>query len=125
MGPKGNGTYELGFLFKVALHLAEVSTNLCKEFAAQRVNAKRKADKTWVTDADLAIERTLRLESSKLTPGVRVLGEEEGGQPLDATCDAKFLPENIPADELCWILDPIDGTFSFVHGIPFYSCWGG
>lgn len=81
----------------------------CRAFLAHGVSAERKLDTTWVTAADLAIEREMRTLIAKETPGARVLGEEEGGDPLRE------------GDELTWILDPIDGTFSFVHGIPFYS----
>lgn len=73
-----------------------------------------KADRTPVTRADRAVERFLteRLENS--SEGVRVLGEE--------TCDARteeYLRSALKGK--MWIIDPIDGTAMFAHGIPV---WG-
>jgi len=95
--------------FALAHRLADLAMERCRTFLRQGVSAERKLDKTWVTEADLAIEREIRGVLAREAPGTRVLGEEEGGAPLQ------------DGDELVWILDPIDGTFSFVHGLPFYS----
>lgn len=99
--------------FELAHRLADVAMARCGQALAQGQSfvAERKLDKTWVTEADLAIERELRSLIAKEAPGTRVLGEEEGGAPLGSG----------GSRELVWVLDPIDGTFSFVHGIPFYS----
>jgi fructose-1,6-bisphosphatase/inositol monophosphatase family enzyme len=96
-------------LFEVAHQLADHAMLRCREFQNRGAPAEKKADKTWVTQADLAIEKELREMISKLTPEIPVLGEEEGGNPLEEDSG------------LTWVLDPIDGTFSFVHGLPFYS----
>ncbi|MFP4330505.1 MAG: inositol monophosphatase family protein [Spirochaetaceae bacterium] len=62
-----------------------------------------------VTDADLETERYIREVLLSRFPKHEILGEEGGGStPLDA-----------PA---LWIVDPIDGTNNFVHGIPHYGC---
>ena len=97
--------------FELAHRVADLAMEGCRRALEQGLAfaAERKLDKTWVTEADLSIERAMRAVLSKEAPGTRVLGEEEGGEPLAG------------GDELVWILDPIDGTFSFVHGIPFYS----
>jgi fructose-1,6-bisphosphatase/inositol monophosphatase family enzyme len=73
----------------------------------------RKGDKTWVTEADLFIEKELRSMITKSFPTHAIVGEEEGGELSHH--------DNSQDDQWSWILDPIDGTFSFVHGIPFYS----
>ncbi len=66
-----------------------------------------KPDGSYVTDADLEAERVLRAAIAKRFPDHGILGEE--------------LPPRNPDAEFQWILDPIDGTLSFTHGIPFYG----
>ena len=67
-----------------------------------------KADDTPVTAADRASENFIRGELEKKYPGVAILGEEygeSGGQD----------------QSMRWIVDPIDGTKSFLRGIPLYG----
>ena len=71
------------------------------------VGVSRKPDRTPVTEADVAAERLLRKRIGAKFPGHRVLGEEDGESGSD------------PAHR--WILDPIDGTMSFVHGTPLFG----
>ena len=66
-----------------------------------------KSDGTPVTAADLGAERALRTAIRSRFPTHAVLGEEDG---LDG-------PEGAPT----WILDPIDGTRSFITGNPVYA----
>lgn len=65
-----------------------------------------KADATPVTVADKNAERQIREAIERAFPGDAILGEEEGG---DAT-----IPDR-------WVVDPIDGTKSFVAGVPLYG----
>jgi histidinol phosphatase-like enzyme (inositol monophosphatase family) len=65
-----------------------------------------KSDRTPVTEADRGAERIIRDMIASHYPGDRILGEEEGGE--DAETDR-------------WIIDPIDGTKSFVCGVPLYG----
>jgi histidinol-phosphatase len=60
-----------------------------------------------VTEADREAERAMRELLGKRCPDHGILGEEMGAENLDA--------------EFCWILDPIDGTRSFLIGQPL---WG-
>jgi myo-inositol-1(or 4)-monophosphatase len=68
-----------------------------------------KADDTPVTAADRAAETFIRGELEKKYPAHAILGEEFG--------------ENSPAggDGFRWIIDPIDGTKSFMRGVPLYG----
>ena len=66
-----------------------------------------KADASYVTNADLAVERTLRALIGRRFPAHGIVGEE-------------FPPVNAGA-AFQWILDPIDGTLSFTHGIPYFG----
>jgi histidinol phosphatase-like enzyme (inositol monophosphatase family) len=69
--------------------------------------AERKADNSFVTVADREAEAYLRASIEKTFPDDAILGEEEGAQP--------------GSSGRRWILDPIDGTYSFVHGVPLYG----
>jgi fructose-1,6-bisphosphatase/inositol monophosphatase family enzyme len=100
---------ELAKHFRTAHGLADVAEKMCILAESKGFTRHQKGDKTWVTEADLEIETKLRQILAKETPDIEVLGEEHGGEPLRD--DGK----------LRWVLDPIDGTFSFVHGVPFYS----
>lgn len=71
----------------------------------------KKADKTWekspgqiVSDADLAVDRFLRLELEKLLPEAGWLSEET------------HIDHSGAGEELTWVVDPIDGTKDFVAG---------
>lgn len=68
---------------------------------------REKRDRTPVTEADIAAERLLRKRIGARFPGHRVLGEEDGESGSDPTHR--------------WILDPIDGTTSFIHGVPLFG----
>jgi histidinol phosphatase-like enzyme (inositol monophosphatase family) len=71
------------------------------------LNVERKADSSPVTEADRAIEESMRAVLRKACPNHGILGEEFGlsGQ------DARYI----------WVLDPIDGTKSFVSGVPLFG----
>jgi histidinol-phosphatase len=67
----------------------------------------RKDDGTPVTEADRAAERLVRERVTAAFPDDTVLGEEEADvQGTSART---------------WVVDPIDGTKAFTHGVPLYS----
>ncbi len=70
------------------------------------VNVEIKADASPVTIADRNAERLIREAIEKQYPQDSILGEEEGSQGQ--------------ADDR-WVIDPIDGTKSFVAGVPLYA----
>lgn len=59
-----------------------------------------------VTAADTAVEALLRRRLGQLRPGDAVVGEEGGG---------------VAAAGVVWVLDPIDGTVNYLHGLPWYA----
>jgi histidinol phosphatase-like enzyme (inositol monophosphatase family) len=71
--------------------------------------AERKADNSPVTLADRQAEQKLRDLIMAAWPNHALMGEEYGHQPGRA--DSGYT----------WIIDPIDGTKSFVSGVPFYA----
>ena len=73
----------------------------------RRTTAELKTDGSFVTAADRESERYLRAGIEERFPEDAILGEEEG--------------EKGGSSGRRWIIDPIDGTFSFVHGVPLYG----
>lgn len=76
-------------------------------FRSPALTVDRKGDGTPVTEADRGAERLLREELRRRHPHDAVTGEEEADTPGDSGRR--------------WILDPIDGTKAFTHGVPLYS----
>ena len=72
------------------------------------VQADYKADRTPVTLADRAAEELIRARVEERYPGHAIIGEEFG---IKETAGASHR----------WIIDPIDGTKSFIRGIPLYA----
>lgn len=80
-------------------------------FRAHDLRIDRKADTTHVTEADQAAEMLILQGIQAARPGDAVLGEEFG--------DASF--DGAGSGNRRWIIDPIDGTASYVRGLPI---WG-
>jgi histidinol-phosphatase len=78
-----------------------------RHFRRHDLQVERKADKTPVTIADRAAEELLRKRISAQFPDDAIVGEEFG----TTNGNSGYL----------WALDPIDGTKSFVHGVPLYT----
>lgn len=72
-----------------------------------RLSAETKWDGSPVTAVDRASEEELRRTIRRSFPDHTIVGEEGG----ESTGDSRVR----------WILDPIDGTKSFIHGVPLYS----
>jgi histidinol-phosphatase len=91
----------------VALELAELADAITTDrFRAADLVVSSKPDLTPVTDADRAVERAIRDRLADLRPDDAVIGEEFG-----STGDSNR----------AWVLDPIDGTKSFVRGVPVWA----
>ena len=69
-------------------------------------HVEQKADNSPVTTADKSVETELRQAILDTFPEHAIIGEEQGGR----------------ADrQICWVIDPIDGTRSFVIGKPLFG----
>jgi histidinol-phosphatase len=92
----------LAFALEAAIRAARVTlaTFQCGS------RGERKTDGSPVTVADRECERVLREAIGARFPGEAILGEEEGG---DAAASSR------------WVIDPIDGTKSFICGVPLYG----
>lgn len=76
-------------------------------FNTSALAIESKPDGSPVTQADREIEQFIRAEVAEHYPDDSFLGEEFG--------------ETTGASQYRWIVDPIDGTKSFVHGVPLYA----
>ena len=95
-------------LFSFACHIADQAAQLTLEwFQRSDLRTDIKSDGTEVTDADRAAENYLRSEIAQAFPNDTIIGE---------------VAENYVGDSSRrWSIDPIDGTASFVRGVPLYS----
>jgi myo-inositol-1(or 4)-monophosphatase len=73
----------------------------------QNTAGRRKADRSWVTEGDIEVERILVQRISARYPDHGIIGEEKARHALK--------------QEFVWAIDPIDGTACFVAGLP---SWG-
>src|SRR5712671_6451664 len=85
----------------------EAGDGTLRYFRRSDLAVERKADHSPVTVADRTAEELLRQRIGDRFPADAIIGEELGEQ----TGESGFQ----------WILDPIDGTKSFIHGVPLYT----
>ena len=94
-------------LLDFAVMLARGAGDITLKYFRKQPETSTKSDGSYVTIADREAESYLRRQITERFPGDGILGEEEG--ELEGRSGRR------------WILDPIDGTFAFVHGVPFYG----
>jgi inositol-phosphate phosphatase/L-galactose 1-phosphate phosphatase/histidinol-phosphatase len=92
---------------EIALFIATKAAITAMSYFRQGVEIDLKADDSPVTIADKQIEREVREILKERFPDHEVLGEEYGAGDLTA--------ENV------WVVDPIDGTRSFISGHPLFG----
>lgn len=92
---------------KAALEAARAAADVIRGFYQRNVRIEVKADKTPVTEADVRSEEAIRDLLTRRFPSYGFYGEETGKSGMDA--------------ESVWLVDPIDGTKSFVRECPFFS----
>ncbi len=83
----------------------EFARNAFQNFSRQQVEYKGKND--LFSYVDVQTEQLLKEKLGTLLPGAGFIGEE--------TADAQAI------NDYTWIVDPIDGTTNFVHGIPMFA----
>jgi histidinol-phosphatase len=116
---------EPGALLELAMELADVADSLTMaRFRASDLVVDTKPDLTPVSEADRAVEQAIRDLLARRAPDHVVLGEEFGmsigaEEPRGAGRAASAAP--IEGAPLRWVVDPIDGTKSYVRGIPVWA----
>lgn len=94
-------------LIALAERLAEASAAVLRRYYRTPFVIDDKADHTPVTIADREAERIVRAILEVERPGDGIVGEEFGAKKPDA--------------EYVWVIDPIDGTKSFIVGRPLFA----
>jgi len=94
-------------LLEFAVTVAKAAGEHTLKYFKKNVEIISKSDASPVTIADREAELVMRKLISEQFPDHGILGEEHGVHNPDASVQ--------------WILDPIDGTVGFIHGIPLYT----
>jgi myo-inositol-1(or 4)-monophosphatase len=89
-----------------AIEAALAAGRIQRSYFRQNIAVEKKGPIDLVTAADLAVEQDFRARIAERFPGHLVVGEEGGG----AGVPSRFR----------WIVDPIDGTTNFAHGIALF-----
>ena len=93
----------------VVAAVRKAGRRLLRDFGeVEQLQVSMKGPGDFVSQADLRAEQTLREDLSKARPGFAFLMEESG-----AHGDADW--------EWRWVVDPLDGTTNFLHGIPHWA----
>jgi histidinol-phosphatase len=92
---------------QAALDAAQAAAVIIRSLYQKNLQVTTKADATPVTDADVRAEQAIRTVLNDRFPSYGFYGEETGQHAIDA--------------ESVWLVDPIDGTKSFVRETPFFS----
>lgn len=96
----------------LALELCDAADVLTTaRFRAHDLHVETKPDLTPVSEADRAVEEAIRDRLAVERPGDAILGEEFGTTGLQVS----------GAGHRRWIVDPIDGTKSYVRGVPVWA----
>ncbi|HLA10157.1 MAG TPA: inositol monophosphatase family protein [Pyrinomonadaceae bacterium] len=98
---------ELKQLLDFAVRLANKAGEIAQQYFNTACHVERKSDYSLVTVADREIEDYLRNVIQAAFPDDSILGEEGS--------------DKVGHSNRRWIIDPIDGTFSFVHRVPLFA----
>ena len=86
------------------------SRSMLRDFGeVENLQVSRKGPADFVSRADINAERTIRRELEKARPDWGFMMEESG------------VTEGADKDAPIWVVDPLDGTTNFLHGIPHFA----
>ena len=87
----------------------KASKILIRDFGEiEKLQVSKKGPSDFVTNSDLRVEKIIIEELKKAKPNYSIISEENG-------------IENNKDKNNTWIIDPIDGTINFLHGIPHFA----
>ena len=93
------------FIKEITKHTSQI----IKQYYRKEIVVDYKADHSPVTIADKKVEEYIVQRITKKFPDHKILGEESG--MINAGSSSKYE----------WVIDPIDGTKSFIHGVPLFG----
>lgn len=97
---------ELDAALATARRAAQAASDMAMRYFRSELEVERKADASPVTEADRRCEQIIQAHILADFPDHAIYGEEYGRRG-DSHC--------------LWLVDPIDGTRSFIRGLPFWS----
>jgi myo-inositol-1(or 4)-monophosphatase len=87
----------------------KASKILIRDFGElEKLQVSKKGPKDFVTNSDIKVEKIIIEELKKARPNYSIISEENGVEMNKDTSNS-------------WIIDPIDGTVNFLHGIPHFA----
>lgn len=90
--------------------IQKAARGLLRDFGEiERLQVSEKSLGNFVSSADIRIEKILHEELHKARPTFGMITEESGEVLLSAESESR------------WIIDPLDGTKNFIHGIPHFA----
>jgi histidinol-phosphatase len=98
---------ELRGWLDVALAACDEADAIARSHFRRDLQVDTKPDRTFVTQADTAVERMIRARIHDAFPDHGLVGEEYGVEAGDARTR--------------WYIDPIDGTHNFIRGVPLFG----
>ncbi len=98
---------ELKEELQLGKHLLSLAKREIMPYFQSELKVDIKDDQSPVTVADKKAEEVMRRIIEDHTPSYGIIGEEFGGKTGEATRQ--------------WVIDPIDGTKSFIHGVPLFG----
>lgn len=104
---------DLPFLMAQLRHVAQDIAHSQMMPYFLNVDRQRKADGSWLSEADLATQRALSVSLPEIFPAP-VLGEE-------MTPSQQSQLWQTQREQGLWIVDPIDGTTNFINGLPHFA----
>ncbi|MDZ7680710.1 MAG: inositol monophosphatase family protein [Fodinibius sp.] len=99
--------FDLNSVHEAAIKIAREGGNHTLNYFNKSFEVERKSDDSPVTLADREAEMVMREAIIEQFPDHGIVGEEYDDRNPDSSVQ--------------WILDPIDGTKSFIHGVPLYT----
>ena len=98
---------ELDGWLELAQAACDEADSIARQTFRRDLEIATKPDRTFVTQADTAIERSIRTRIRAAYPDHGLVGEEYGTEDGDAATR--------------WYIDPIDGTHNFIRGVPLFG----
>src|SRR5699024_10533065 len=99
--------FDLDTIHQAAIDIARKGGDHTLAYFNGELEVERKSDDSPVTIADRETEEVMRTAIAEQFPEHGIIGEEYG--------------QTNPESDIQWILDPIDGTKSFINGVPLYT----
>lgn len=94
-------------ILPMALDVVLASGAIVRDHHSRPRKIRRKGRIDLVTETDLAVESYLKDHLSNVLPGVSFIAEESA--------------KTLEPSGTCWIIDPLDGTTNFAHGLPLVA----